>query len=94
MIREDLEQLQFERLQITLNQVYRNVKFLKHLYDKKKIEISELKSLEDLAKLPLTSKEDLKHSYPYEAFAVPLRDIVRIHSTSGTSGNPIVVGYT
>lgn len=94
MMREDLEQLQVERLQITLNQVYRNVKFFKNLYDEKKIEISDVKSLEDLSRLPLTSKEDLRQSYPYEAFAVPLRDIVRIHSTSGTSGNPIVVGYT
>ncbi|MDC7225336.1 MAG: phenylacetate--CoA ligase [Spirochaetales bacterium] len=94
MAREDLEQLQVERLQITLNQVYRNVKFFKTLFDDKHIDISEVKSLEDLSRLPLTTKEDLKHSYPYEAFAVPLRDIVRIHSTSGTTGNPIVVGYT
>lgn len=94
MFREDLEQLQTERLQMTLNQVYRNVSFFKDLFDEKKIELTDIKSLDDLAFLPLTSKEDLKKSYPYKAFAVPLRDIVRIHSTSGTSGNPIVVGYT
>uniref|UniRef100_UPI002638DB5F phenylacetate--CoA ligase family protein n=1 Tax=Oceanispirochaeta sp. TaxID=2035350 RepID=UPI002638DB5F len=94
MLREDLEQLQVERLQMTLRQVYKNVAFFKNLYDEKGIDISKIKSLDDLSSLPLTSKEDLRQSYPYEAFAVPLRDIVRIHSTSGTTGSPIVVGYT
>ena len=94
MPREDLEQLQVERLQMTLNLVYRNVSFLKNLYDVKGIEPSSIKSLSDLSALPMSSKENLKASYPYEAFAVPLRDIVRIHSTSGTTGNPVVVGYT
>ncbi|MCK5673201.1 MAG: phenylacetate--CoA ligase, partial [Spirochaetales bacterium] len=94
MQREDLEQLQVERLQVTSNRVYRNVLFYKNLYDNKKIEISDIKSLHDLSSLPFTTKKDLRDSYPYEAFAVPLRDIVRIHSTSGTTGTPIVVGYT
>ncbi len=94
MLREDLEQLQVERLQATLNRVYRNVSFYRNLYDEKGVEISNIKSLDNLGDLPLTTKEDLRNSYPYEAFAVPLRDIVRIHSTSGTTGNPIVVGYT
>ena len=94
MLREDLEQLQVERLQMTLNQVYRNVSFYHNLYNEKGIEISDIKSLDDLKTLPFTSKEDLRKSYPYDAFAVPLRDIVRIHSTSGTKGTPVVVGYT
>lgn len=94
MQREDLEQLQVERLQMTLNHVYRNVSFYKNLFDSSGLEISAVKSLKDLARLPFTTKEDLKNSYPYEAFAVPLRDIVRIHSTSGTTGEPVVVGYT
>lgn len=94
MPREDLEQLQVERLQMTLHQVYKNVSFFKNLYDEKNIDISSVKSLDDLKTLPLTCKDDLRQSYPYEAFAVPLRDIVRIHSTSGTTGHPIVVGYT
>jgi len=94
MPREDLEQLQVERLQMTLHQVYKNVAFFRALYDKKGIDISSVKSLADLASLPLTGKEDLRKSYPYQAFAVPLRDIVRIHSTSGTTGTPIVAGYT
>lgn len=92
--REDLTQLQVERLQLTLNRVYRNVAFYKNLFEGKNINIEDIKSLEDLTKLPFTSKEDLRKSYPYDMFAVPLRDIVRIHSTSGTTGKPIVVGYT
>lgn len=94
MDRVDLEQLQVERLQATLNRVYRNVSFYRNLYDKKEVEITDIKSLDNLGDLPFTTKDDLRISYPYEAFAVPLRDIVRIHSTSGTTGNPIVVGYT
>ena len=94
MSRGEMEQLQIERLQATLHRVYRNVSFYKSLYDKEGIDIDSVKSLEDLKKLPFTTKNDLRQSYPYEAFAVPLRDIVRIHSTSGTTGKPIVVGYT
>jgi phenylacetate-CoA ligase len=94
MPRQELEQLQIERLQATLHRVYRNVSFYKSLYDKKGIDIDFLKTLKDLRKIPFTTKNDLRQSYPYEAFAVPLRDIVRIHSTSGTTGKPIVVGYT
>ena len=94
MSRRELEQLQIERLQATLNRVYRNVSFYRNLYDAEGIDIDAVRSLEDLARLPFTTKDDLRKSYPYEAFAVPLRDIVRIHSTSGTTGRPVVVGYT
>lgn len=94
MSREDLTQLQIERLQLTLNRVYRNVAFYNHQYDEHSINIEDVKHVKDLAKLPFTTKEDLRLSYPYDMFAVPLRDIVRIHSTSGTTGKPIVVGYT
>lgn len=94
MPRGELEQLQIERLQATLHRVYRNVSFYKSQFEKKGIDIDSLRSLDDLKKFPFTTKEDLKQSYPYDAFAVPLRDIVRIHSTSGTTGKPIVVGYT
>ena len=94
MAREDLEQLQVERLQATLNRVYQNVSFYKNSFDKNKINIERIKSIKDLEVLPFTTKEDLRMSYPYDMFAVPLKDIVRIHSTSGTTGKPIVVGYT
>ena len=92
--KEDLEQLQVERLQATLNRVYRNVAFYKHSFDEKKINIENLKSIKDLKNLPFTTREDLKRSYPYDMFAVPLRDIVRIHAASGTTKRPVVVGYT
>lgn len=94
MPREDLELLQLERLQATLNRVYRNVAFYKDAFDEHEVDIEKIKSIRDLRHLPFTTKEDLRKSYPYNMFAVPLRDIVRIHSTSGTTGNPIVVGYT
>lgn len=92
--REDLEQVQVERLQATLNRIYQNVAFYKHSYDKAGISIEKIKSINDLKELPFTTKDDLRLSYPYDMFAVPLKDIVRIHSTSGTTGKPIVVGYT
>ncbi|MFP4563453.1 MAG: phenylacetate--CoA ligase family protein [Spirochaetia bacterium] len=94
MDREDLTQLQIERLQLTLNRVYRNVAFYNDLFDRGSVNIEGIKSLDDLKSLPFTTKEDLRKSYPYDMFAVPLKDIVRIHSTSGTTGKPIVVGYT
>lgn len=94
MKRDDLEQLQLERLQTTLNRVYRNVAAYRRALDAEGIEVERLRGLSDLRYLPFTTKEDLRRSYPYDAFAMPLRDIVRIHSTSGTTGKPIVVGYT
>ena len=92
--REDLEQLQLERLQATLNRVYHNVAFYKNTFDRSGINIEKIKDVKDLAELPFTTREDLKKSYPYDMFAVPLRDIVRVHSTSGTTGKPVIVGYT
>jgi len=94
LAREELEQLQVERLQSTLNRVYRNVAFYKHSFDANGVDIEGIRGVEDLARLPFTTREDLRRSYPYDMFAVPLRDIVRIHCTSGTTGKPIVVGYT
>jgi phenylacetate-CoA ligase len=92
--REDLEQVQVERLQATLNRVYQNVAFYRQSFDRAGISIERIKSVKDLKELPFTTREDLRRSYPYDMFAVPLKDIVRIHSTSGTTGKPIVVGYT
>jgi len=92
--REEIEQLQLERLQSTLNRVYRNVSFYKKRFDSLKIFPDEIQSLKDLAKFPLTLKEDLRESYPYGMFALPLREVVRIHSSSGVTGKPTVTGYT
>jgi phenylacetate-CoA ligase len=92
--RAELEQLQIERLQATLNRVYRSVAFYRTAFDAHKVNLERIKDVRALRDLPFTTKEDLQKSYPYDMFAVPLRDIVRIHTTSGTTGKPIVVGYT
>jgi len=94
MPREDIEQLQIERLQSTLNRVYRNVAFYQKAFDANRVNLESVKDVQALRELPFTTREDLQKSYPYDMFAVPLRNIVRIHSTSGTSAKPIVVGYT
>jgi phenylacetate-CoA ligase len=94
MRREDLQALQLERLQATLHRVYQNVPFYGQLFDRLKFVPDDFKSLEDLKKLPFTKKTDLRDSYPYGMFAVPLREVVRIHSSSGTTGKPTVVVYT
>jgi len=92
--RGDLEQVQVERLQATLNRACQNVAFYRESFARLGVDIEKIKSTGDLAELPFTTKEDLRASYPYGMFAVPLKDIVRIHSTSGTTGKPVVVGYT
>lgn len=92
--RDDLQQLQVERLQATLNRVYRNVAFYRAAFDEHEVNLERIRSIEALQELPFTTREDLQRSYPYDMFAVPLRDIVRIHTTTGSTGTPIVVGYT
>ncbi len=94
MPREELEQLQLERLQATLNRVYKNVTCYRNKFNEAGIVPEDVQSLADLKKLPFTTKEDLRLNYPYGMFAVPLREVVRIHSSSGTTGKPTVVGYT
>ena len=94
MMREELEQLQLERLQSTLSRVYMNVPFYRRKFDQFGIDPDEFRSLADLRKLPFTTKDDLRESYPYGLFAVPLREVVRIHASSGTTGMSTVVGYT
>ncbi len=94
MLREDLEQLQLERLQATLNRAYKNVTCYRTKFNSQGINPEDVSTLADLSKLPFTTKEDLRLNYPYGMFAVPLREVVRIHSSSGTTGKPTVVGYT
>jgi phenylacetate-CoA ligase len=94
MPREDLEQLQLERLQSTLNRVYKNVKFYRSRFDELGIEPADIRSREDMEKIPFTTKDDLRDNYPYGMFALPLREVVRIHSSTGTTGKPTVVGYS
>lgn len=92
--REDIVQVQLERLQSAVFRCYKDVAFYKKKFDELKISPEDVQSLGDLRKLPFTSKSDLRDSYPYGMFAVPLREIVRIHSSSGMTGLPAVVGYT
>jgi phenylacetate-CoA ligase len=94
MPRDDIEQLQIERLQTTMQRVYRNVAFYKQKFDEYKVNIEKIRSVDDLKNLPFTTREDLINSYPYGMFAVPLSEIVRIHSASASSGKPVVIGYT
>jgi phenylacetate-CoA ligase len=92
---DDLRQTQLERLQATLNRVYRNVSFYRRRF--KEIDFrpeDDFTDISDLERLPFTTGHDISESYPYEMFAVPLREVVRIHSSSGSSTNPRVVGYT
>ena len=92
--RDALSQLQLERLQATLNRAYKNVPFYHNCLGEACMDPSSVRSLDDLSRLPLTSREDLGKNYPYGLFAVPLRDIVRIHTATGTGSNPTVSGYT
>lgn len=94
MPREELEQLQLERLQSTLNRVYKNVTHYKKKFYELGVIPEDVQKLSDLARLPFTTREDLRLNYPYGMFAVPLREVVRIHSSSGTTSKPIVMGYT
>jgi phenylacetate-CoA ligase len=94
MARGELAQLQLERLQATLHRVYKNVTFYKKKFDAIGFLPEDCLSLEDIRRLPFTTRHDLARAYPYEMFAVPLREVVRIHSSTGSPGNPIVMGYT
>lgn len=91
---EDIKILQMERLQAVLNRVYKEVPFYRHLFDNYNFNPEDFSDLTDLKKVPFTTKEDLRQNYPYNMFAVPLREVVRILATSGTTGDPIVVGFT
>lgn len=94
MSREDMKALQSERLVKQVKHVYDNVKYYRDLMDKKGVKPEDIKSIDDLHKLPFISKADLRDGYPYGLLAVPLKDCVRIHSTSGTTGKRVVAFYT
>lgn len=94
MDRDELKQLQLERLESTLNRVYLNVPFYRKKFDEMNIDIDSIRSFDDLCRLPFTTKDDLRNNYPYGLFAVPLREVIRIHASSGTTGMSTVVGYT
>ena len=92
--RDELQALQLERLQWSLRYAYLNVPHYRKSFDQAGVHPDDLKTLDDLAKFPFTTKADLRDNYPYGMFAVPKEQVVRIHASSGTTGKPTVVGYT
>ncbi|WP_457568967.1 phenylacetate--CoA ligase family protein [Desulfurobacterium sp.] len=92
--RETLEALQLKRLRETVERAYYLVPFYRKKFDEAGVGPEDIQTLEDLKKLPFTVKQDLRDNYPFGLFAVPMEQIVRIHSSSGTTGKPTVVGYT
>jgi len=92
--RERLEELKLQRLRETVDRLYEKVPFYRKKLDEVGFRPGDIRELSDLQKLPFTTKDDLREHYPFGLFAVPMRDIVRIHASSGTTGKPTVVGYT
>lgn len=92
--RDELQALQLQRMKWSLQHVYDNVPHYRKKYDAAGVHPADLKQLSDLAKFPFTTKLDLRDTYPYGMFATPMRDVVRVHASSGTTGKPTVVGYT
>ena len=94
MDRESMKKLQLERLQKTVKTCYEKVPFYRKKFDKMGIKPEDIKSLDDITKLPFTTKYDLRDEYPFGLNAVPMDEIVRVHASSGTTGKPVVGTYT
>ena len=92
--RDEIAALQLERMKWTLKHAYDNVPHYKKSFDDKGVHPDDLKTLADLARFPFTTKIDLRDNYPFGLFAVPRTQVARVHASSGTTGKPIVVGYT
>ncbi len=89
-----LREVQLERMKWTLTHAYKNVPFYKESFDKAGFQPEKFKSLDDMKHVPFLMKQDMRDSYPFGLFAVPLDKVIRVHSSSGTTGNATVVGYT
>ena len=94
MTREDMRRCQSRRLTDMVERIYHNVPFYRNKMQEIGIHPEDIQSVDDLSKLPFTTKQDLRDNYPYGLFAVPMSEIVRVHASSGTTGKPTVVGYT
>ncbi len=92
--RDEIQALQLERLRWSLRHAYDNVELYRRRFDETGVHPDDCSSLDDLARFPFTTKAELRESYPFGMFAVPLDQVVRIHASSGTTGQPTVVGYT
>lgn len=91
---DEVRGLQLERLKWSVGHAYDNVELYRRKCEERGVSPADIVSLEDLAKFPFTVKDDLRQAYPFGMFAVPQRDVVRVHASSGTTGKPTVVGYT
>ncbi|MBA2862665.1 phenylacetate--CoA ligase family protein [Methanococcus maripaludis] len=94
MGREEMRELQSKRLSETVSRVYHNVPFYRKKMQSMGVYPEDIQSIDDLSKLPFTTKQDLRDNYPFGIFSVPMSEIVRVHASSGTTGKPTVVGYT
>ena len=92
--RDELGALQLKKLSYQLEKVYHNVPFYKQKFDAAGVKPEDIRTLNDISRLPFTEKQDLRDNYPYGLFAVPQEHIVRLHASSGTTGKATVVGYT
>ena len=94
MPRDQLEALQLERLQAKVQYVYEKVPFYRQAMKRRGVAPADIRSLDDLDKLPFTAKADFRDNYPFGLLAVPMEEVVRVHASSGTTGKPTVVAYT
>lgn len=94
MPREQMRELQGKRLCKLVQYVYHNVLFYRHKMQEMDLTPDDIREIEDITKLPFTTKQDLRDNYPYGLMAAPLSEVVRVHASSGTTGNPTIVGYT
>jgi phenylacetate-CoA ligase len=90
----ELRALQLARLQATVQRCFDNVDLFRQRMNERGLTPGDIRTLDDVSKLPFTQKTDLRDTYPYGLFAVPMKEVVRLHASSGTTGKPIVVGYT
>ena len=94
MPRKELEKLQLERLQAKVREVYEKVPFYHRVFKEREVSPDDIRTLADITKLPFTTKVDFRDNYPYGLMAVPMQQVVRIHSSSGTTGKPTIAPYT
>ena len=92
--RDEIKAIQLERLKSTVERCYHNVPHYRKKLDEAGVKPEDIRTLDDIRRIPFTVKDDLRENYPYKLFAVPMKEVVRLHASSGTTGKPTVVGYT
>jgi phenylacetate-CoA ligase len=94
MSRDDLNELQLKKLQDVVKRAYENVPYYQKKFQDMGVFPEDIQTLGDIQKLPFTTKDDLRQVYPFGMFAVPNKEIIEVHTSSGTTGKPVVSGYT